>query len=79
MAATLPSEAPTASPLRGRRVPELARYRVDVYELRTHRKLGSTTFVGADSACPSSKLSNETLNSRPSTDQHRGFFAPFVG
>jgi hypothetical protein len=55
-----------------------ARYRIDVYELRTHRRLASTIVTGADESCPQSKFSGQAIESQLTVQQYHDAMDKFV-
>ncbi len=56
-----------------------AKYRIDVYELRTHRRVATATIVGADDTCPSDKFSGQAIESQLTVQQYRDFLGTYVG
>ncbi|MFI8233858.1 hypothetical protein ACIGDI_34050 [Streptomyces sp. NPDC085900] len=57
---------------------EVAHYVVDVYELRTHRKVASRQIDGDDITCPGSVLPSETIYSRISDEAFHRLLDPLT-
>jgi hypothetical protein len=55
----------------------LAQFRLDVYELRTHRRIATATLVGTDTSCPHIYLGDQ-VSSRLTGSQLYTFLQPFV-
>lgn len=55
------------------------RYRINLYELRTHRAVATFTTVGKDDSCPADLFSGDTIPSRLSAVQYRDLLGPYVG
>lgn len=55
-----------------------ATYTVDVYELRTHRRIGSTRVTGGDGTCPTYVGDDDELYAKLEPDDLRGALDPYV-
>jgi hypothetical protein len=57
---------------------EEGRYELTAYELKTRRKLGSTTIIGAEQRCPGVTNNKSSIYTRPSMQQFQDFLRPYV-
>jgi hypothetical protein len=53
-------------------------YRFAIYELRTHREIGSATIVGGDFSCPKTKQKGTSIVSSLTNAQLRKVLDPYV-